>query len=134
MLTKLIVLLFALCMAFNATAQQTTCDSLYIKVAGMKQNQWGKKTIDLNIDLIPNIKYIYLSSSAYQIVHFTIGNNSTGSYMETINKGPLLSPASLAHLAYCKKGVKIFITEFILSSPGKPDFKCKDLYLHIQLH
>lgn len=126
---KLKLLLLLAFVSPTAFAQQTQCDSLYIKVAGMGASQLGQRKISLTADSFHQIKRVYLNTPTIQILSFKLGGCNYSNLFEFKNEGAELNKNILLYFSGFKRGYKVYLYDFELSG----NTKCPSLALQIDV-
>jgi hypothetical protein len=110
-------------------AQQTACDSLYIKVAGMPATQQGTKNFTLKKDLAVQLKRLYVSNPDYSITGFVFAHSSMcGGGIN--NTGPDFNPYVLRYIQNAKSGTHFYFDAIAITGPkGKCE---KQFYLEVK--
>jgi hypothetical protein len=120
---KLKIVVLAVILSTTAIAQ-TACDSVYIKVAGMKPTQFGVSSIVLTKDLTQQIKRLYLSDPSYTISHFVLGlSNMCGGGVR--NLGAEFSSNTLRFTQNLHSGERMYF-DVVISGP---DGKCSKNFI-----
>ncbi len=126
---KFILWLLLAFISSSAVAQQSQCDSLYIKVAGMGTSQLGQKKISIKADSFHQIKRVYLSTPTFQILRFKLGGCNYSNLFEFENEGAELTKNVQRFFSGFKPGYKVYLYDFELSG----NLKCPNLALQIDV-